>query len=90
MLKSSIHHHQSDYSPSPISSSQLDGGVILNRYQVYKLSPHVDFLCRLLAFVLFLIAMNGVVDAVEARKKNASKYKKEMERAGKWSVVRRV
>ena len=90
MLKSSIHHHQSD-SPSPISLSQLDGGgVNSNPYQVYKLSPHVDFLCRLLAFVLFLIAMNGVVDAVEARKKNACKYKKEMERAGKWSVVRRV
>ena len=62
----------------------------LNSYQAYKLSPLVDFLSRLLAFVLFLIAMNAVVDSVESRKKNAVKYNKETNRAGKWSMVRRV
>ena len=58
--------------------------------ETYRMPPSIDFAMRVVAFILFLITMNAIVDALELRQRHAKKYQEQNERAGHFRRTSRV
>lgn len=58
--------------------------------ETYRMPPSIDFAMRVIAFILFLVTMNAIVDALELRQRHAKKYQEQNERAGHFRRTSRV